>query len=209
MDSDVARRASVAVALLVSEFCKQCAHDGYSGGLGAAAEFISALLVYCCIMISGMRGIRSGTRRIAGICGFSLALVAQQAGAVFVVNQPWVRPAQRTHATEAYMNMTSTDAATLVGVASDAADATIQAPGKAAKRVNRLALPAQTVVALAPGEYRVVLSRLARTLKLGDRVQLRLIIEAADGSRQDVGVDAEVRLHSPLDDELHAHHHGH
>jgi copper(I)-binding protein len=149
-------------------------------------------------------------RRIAVACGFGLALAAPQASALFIVNQPWVRPAHVARSTEAYMNLTSTDGATLIGVTSDAAaSVAIMRPGAPAKRVDRLPLPARTVVALAPGGDRIALSRLARTLRLGDRVQLTLMIEAADGSRQHIGVDAEVRLRSPIDDEMRAHKHAH
>lgn len=152
----------------------------------------------------------STSGRIALIGGLGLGLLAQHASALFIVNQPWVRPAQRLQVTEAYMNLTSTDAVTLVGAVSAAAGSVaIRAPGKAADNLARLPLPARSVVALAPGHYRLVLSRLARTLKLGDRVALTLTIEAADGSRQDVSVNAEVRLRSPIDDEMRAHHHAH
>ena len=150
------------------------------------------------------------SRRVAAACGFSLGLLAQHASALFVVNQPWVRPAQSTQATEAYMNLTSTEGATLVGAVSAAAGGVaIRAPGKTAGDLARLPLPAQSLVALAPGGYHLVLRRLVGTLKVGDRVQLTLTIENADGSRQDIGVNAEVRLRSPLDDEMRAHKHAH
>ena len=108
------------------------------------------------------------------------------------------------------MDLTSTDGATLVGVTSNAAaTATIRAPGQTAGKNVHVALPAKTLVALAPGGYRIALTGLTRQLKLGDRVKLTLSIEATDGSRQDIGVDAEVRLRSPLDDERRAHQHTH
>jgi periplasmic copper chaperone A len=151
----------------------------------------------------------STSGRVALACGLALLLAAAQASALFAVNQPWVRPASRDQATEAYMNLTSTEGATLVAVASAAAGSVaIRAPGKK-DRVGRLPLPAQTLVALAPDSYRLVLSRLRRTLKVGERVPLTLTIEHADGSREDIGVNAEVRLHSPIDDELRAHSHAH
>jgi len=147
---------------------------------------------------------------LAPSLGFALALAAQQASALFIVNQPWARPAQPGQATEAYMDLTSTDGAALVGVTSDAAaTATIRAPGKTLGKNLRVPLPAKTLVALAPGGYRIALTGLKQPLKLGDRVQLTLSIEATDGSRQDIGVDAEVRLRSPLDDERRAHQHTH
>jgi len=106
------------------------------------------------------------------------------------------------------MDLTSTDGATVVAVASDAAAVTrIRAPDQQPDRAERIALPAGALVALAPGRYRLALLRLTRTLKLGDRVKLALTVEAPDGSRREIGVDAEVRLHSPIDDELHAHQH--
>jgi copper(I)-binding protein len=157
-----------------------------------------------------MRNVLSLSRRAALTCGLGLGLLAHHASALLVVNQPWVLPAQRLQVTEVYMNLTSTDGATLVGAASAAAaSVAIRAPGKSTRNLARLPLPAQSVVALAPGKYHLVLRRLARTLKLGDRLPLTLTIEAADGSRQDIGVDAEVRLHSPIDDEMRARHHAH
>ena len=47
--------------------------------------------------------------------------------------------------------------------------------------------------------------KLIRRARLGDRLALTLTIEAADGSRQDIPVHAEVRMRSPVDDELRAH----
>ncbi|SRR5260370_15873312 len=150
------------------------------------------------------------SRRVAAACALSLGLSAQHASALFVVNQPWVRPAQSTQVTEAYMNLTSTEGATLVGAVSAAAGSVaIRAPGKPAGDLARLPLPAQSLVALGPGGYHLVLRRLMGTLKVGDRVQITLTIENADGSRQDIGVNAEVRLRSPIDDEMRAHKHAH
>jgi copper(I)-binding protein len=147
---------------------------------------------------------------LAPIIGFALALAAQHANAVFIVNQPWARPAQRGQATEAYMDLTSTEGAILVGVKSDAAaTVTIRSPDTTSGKTVRVALPARTLVALAPGGYRIALAGIVRPLKLGDRVKLTLTIEAIDGSRQDIDIDAEVRLHSPLDDERRAHQHVH
>jgi hypothetical protein len=80
-----------------------------------------------------MRRFLSTGRRVVLTCGLSLALVAQQASALFVVNQPWVRSAQRTQTIEAYMDLTSTDGATLIGVLSAAASVvSIRAPGECA-----------------------------------------------------------------------------
>lgn len=140
----------------------------------------------------------------------ALAVWAADAHAIFIVNQPWVRPAAQGQSTEGYMDLTSTEGAALVGARSDlAAAVSIRAPGKSAGDVGRLRLPVNAMIRLAPGGYRVVLSRLARPIKLGERVMLTLTIEAADGTRRDIPVNAEVRLRSPIEDERRAHGHAH
>jgi len=147
------------------------------------------------------------TLRVAPLWSLLLLLLAPSADALFVVNQPWVLPASRGQSTEAYLNLTSTDGATLVAVATaDAAIIAIVGPGKGAPAVRSMPLPAGTVVALAPGKARLALTRLVRNIKPGDRVALTLTIEGADGARQDIPVQAEVRKRSPLDDETRAHH---
>ena len=107
------------------------------------------------------------------------------------------------------MDLTSTEGATLVAVATDAAAAVaILKPGKTANKVDSVPLPERTLVAMGPGGYRIALQRVVRTLKLGDRVMLTLTIRNADGTQQEIPVDAEVRLHSPFEDER-AHKHVH
>jgi len=104
------------------------------------------------------------------------------------------------------MNLTSTDGATLVAVHTDEAAAiSVRGSGKDAGTALPLPLPAGTVVALAPPGIRLTLSKLVRSARLGDRIALTLTIEAEDGSRQVIPVHAEVRLRSPVDDELRAH----
>lgn len=135
-------------------------------------------------------------------CGVAAMLVAAQAQAIFIVNQPWVTPAARGASTEAYMDLTSTEGATLVAVATDAAAAVaILKPGKTANKVDSVPLPERSLVAMRPGGYRIALQRVVRTLKLGERVMLTLTIRNADGTQQEIPVDAEVRLHSPIEDE--------
>ena len=147
-------------------------------------------------------------RRHALALGIALALVAAPTAALFIVSEPWVRPAASVRTTEVYMVLTSTEGATLVGARSEmAAGVTIYAAGKSPVRIERLPLPAGQRVKLAPGGLRLGLSGLARPLKLGDRVPLVLSVEAADGARQEIPVNAEVRRRSPIDDERRAHGH--
>jgi len=146
--------------------------------------------------------------RLALMLGLVATMTASPASALFIVNQPWVRPAPVAQSTEAYMDLTSTEGAKLVGVRTDAAKAaTIRAPGTTAVTATGVTLPPKTLVSLAPGQYRVALNQLLRTLKLGDRVNLTLTIELDDGSRQEIAVNAEVRQRSPIDDERRAHTH--
>jgi len=127
---------------------------------------------------------------------------------MFVVSFPWARPAGKGGATEVFMEMTSIEGAKLVGARSDVAvNAMLVGPGAKAKAAKSLMLPAGAPVVLAPGSYRVRLSPVDRTLKLGDIVPLVIIIEAPDGTRQEIGVNAEVRVRSVVDDHLHAHRH--
>jgi copper(I)-binding protein len=150
-------------------------------------------------------------RRCAGgarILVLALVLSAAQARAVFVVTEPWVRPAGRSQTTEVFVNLTSTEGATLVALRSDAAaTAAVHAAGQGKAELTRLPLPAGITVALAPGRTRIVLEELARTLRLGDRVVFTLTVEAADGTRREIPMDAEVRLRSPTDDHRRAHAH--
>lgn len=155
---------------------------------------------------------RSPLRRlsIALMLGSATVMASAPANALFIVNQPWVRPAKTTQSTEAYMDLTSTDGATLVGVRADVAKTvSIRAPGSAVAVTTKVALPPKVLVALAPGQYRIAFSHLLRTLQRGGRVELTLTIEQHDGSRQEIVVNAEVREHSPIDDERRAHEHAH
>jgi hypothetical protein len=139
-----------------------------------------------------------------------LLFAAADAQSLIVINQPWVRPAGAGQSTEAYMNLTSTEGATLVSARSDgAADVTLHPPGSGHRKTDRIALPAQTIVELAPGKYRFTLRGLTRNVRLGDIVPLTLTIQGADGAHQEIAVGAVARLRSPVDDErrAHAHHH--
>jgi periplasmic copper chaperone A len=139
---------------------------------------------------------------------FATSLFATDAAAILVVQEPWVRIAPDARAAEGYVRLRSSEDATLVGIRSDAAaSAEIRQRGKSRASAGRIKLPAGETVMLAPGADRFVLSRLVRPMKLGDRVEFVLVVEAADGSRQEIRVSAEVRNHSPTEDHLHGHRH--
>jgi periplasmic copper chaperone A len=135
----------------------------------------------------------------------ALLLGGTSAYALFIVNQPWVKPGIRT--TEAYMVLTSTEGATLVGVHSAVASgASLRGAGPKGGRAPRaLPLPAGEPVPLRPGAQHIALTGLKRALKLGERVALTLTIATATGAREEIAVDAEVRNESPLAAERRAH----
>ena len=144
------------------------------------------------------------------LLALGLALPAEVAQSLTVVNQPWLRPAAAARSTEAFMNLTSTEGATLVAVRSDSASETmLHRPARDARAIAELALPAGAIVELAPGHYRVSLRRLNHDVKLGDVVPMMLTIRNADGALQDIAVHAVARLRSPVDDERRAHGHQH
>jgi copper(I)-binding protein len=141
---------------------------------------------------------------VAGI----FTVVPAGAQGVFVVYAPWVRPAAEGGATEACMELTSVDGGALVGARSEfAGSVALVGPGAKIKLVERLPLPPGAPVILTPDSYRLRLARVNRVLKLGDHVPLVLIIEAADGRREEVSVTAEVRRRSTVDDHLRGHRH--
>ena len=150
---------------------------------------------------------RLGIRYLASVVAFAfLTGAAFDAHALFIVNQPWVKPGTRN--TEAYMVLTSTEGATLIGVCSSiAAQVSLRGPNTHFPARAGLALPAGAAVVLRPGADRIVLTGLVHVLKLGQRVPLTLQIETAGGGREEIAVDAEVRTESPLDAERRAHRH--
>ena len=155
----------------------------------------------------------SSAPRAVSLSAFICALaLCHGAGAapVFAVNQPWVAPTAGRKTTEAYMDLTSSEAVVLVAARSDAAaKVTLRGPPGTKPEARELALPAHVTVSLAPHTYRLALTGIGAPLKRGDRVALTLTIRHESGVLQDIPVNAEVRLRSPLDDERRAHRHAH
>lgn len=141
---------------------------------------------------------------------FLVPPLASHAVAVIAISDPWVRVAPNGKSAEAFMVISSSEGGRIVGVKSDVtADVPIQRPGTKRAIADTIPLPAGTTVKLAPGAYRLLLPKLDRSLKLGDRVAIALIVEASDGSRQEIPVSAEVRRRSAYDDHLRPHSHVH
>ena len=151
-------------------------------------------------------------RRCAALLAFALALMlaptSVHAQGVFVVTEPWVRPASAAGSTRAFMELSSSEGATLIDVRCAAAASVSLMNGQGRPVVPiALPLPAGATVLLAPARFQLALGRLTRPLRLGERVPLTLVIRNADGTTQEIAVDAEVRLRSPTDDHRHPHQH--
>jgi copper(I)-binding protein len=142
-------------------------------------------------------------RQWAAFLSCAAALLSPAAGcaAVFTVNEPWVRPAAAGGASEAYMELTSSEEATLVDARCAIASRISLVTGQRRKPPPfALALPARTTVTLAPGGVHIALADVERSLKRGERVAFTLVIRNKDGSTRDIEVDAEVRRRSPSAD---------
>ena len=128
------------------------------------------------------------------ICGFTFVARAE-----VTVKDAWVRgtvPAQTT--TGAFMTLTSTADAKLVGAASPVAktveihESMVHGGHAMMHEVENVALPAGKPVSLKPGGHHVMMMGLAKPLKAGDIVPLTLTIEEK-GKRSTLEVKAAVR----------------
>ena len=142
------------------------------------------------------------------LCAMALAVAPACAVSMFSVTEPWVRVGSDGRSAEVYMQLRSSTGETVTGVRSDdASEVAMLAEGKAPTPVTRIVLPAGETVMLAPGKARLRLGKLQKPFKLGDRVSLVLIVEAADRSKREIAVSAEVRRRSPTDDHIGKHKH--
>ena len=138
------------------------------------------------------------------LCLLSFVPAASLA-AVISVNEPWLRPAAVGASTEAFMELAVSEDATLVDVHTPVATKIDLMQGKQRRPPPfALLLAAQQPLLMEPRGTRIALGRVERTLKRGERVPLTLVLRYANGTTQDVLVDAEVRTRSPSED--HGHH---
>lgn len=132
----------------------------------------------------------------------TLACQAAWAGRV-VVSNAWVRatmPGQEVAG--AFMNIQSDAAAKLVAVTSPATpqvevhEMKMDGTMMRMREVRSIDLPKNSVVSLKPGGYHIMLIKLKKPIKAGDKVPLELIVETA-GKRTTISVLAIAR--SPMD----------
>ena len=129
-----------------------------------------------------------------------LIALSSSASAEVIAKDAWVRgtvPAQKL--TAAYMTLTSTEDAKIVGATSPAARKTeihasmMMGGVNQMHSVDAIPLPAGKPVELRPGGYHVMLMDLAKQVKPGESVPIVFTIEGKGGKRTQVEVKAEVR----------------
>ncbi|MSQ69879.1 MAG: copper chaperone PCu(A)C [Betaproteobacteria bacterium] len=141
-------------------------------------------------------------RSLAVLAGM---LIAMSSMAQVVVTKPWVRgtvPGQK--ATGAFMEISSAEPVELVSIASPAAglveihEMILEGTVMKMRAIAKLDVPAGRKVELKPGGYHVMMMELAKPLKKGDTVPLKLIFRGKDRKPVTVEVKAEVRdLNAP------------
>ncbi len=138
--------------------------------------------------------------RVPKVCGCLLLAASTFANAEVAAKDAWVRgtvPAQKV--TGAFMTLTSTEDAKIVGASSPVAKKTEIHASMMMSGVNHMhsvdsiALPAGKAVELKAGGHHVMLMELTKQVKVGDTVPITFTIEGKDGKRTQVEVKAEVR----------------
>ena len=152
----------------------------------------------------GVRAIRGRGRTAAKLYLCSSVLIGLfpwfSAIAEVMVRNAWVRgtvPAQKV--TGAFMTITSTEDAKLVGASS--AIATSSEIHESAMHggvmhmhgVEEVKLPAGKAVELKPGSYHLMLMGLSKPVTEGQKVPITLTVQDAKGKKSTVEVQAEVR----------------
>ncbi len=130
----------------------------------------------------------------------SLAAAALPAAAQVAVANAWVRgTVAGQKATGAFMELKSPADTALVAVASPSAsiveihEMKMDGGMMTMRAVDRIALPAGKAVELKPGGYHVMLMDLAKPLKEGDSVPLKLTFEDKAGKKVTQDVNVPVR----------------
>lgn len=116
------------------------------------------------------------------------------------VADPWVRgTVAQQPATGAFMRLTANQNARLVAASSPVAGLTeihemvVTNDIMRMRAIPALALPAGQAVELRPGSYHVMLMQLRQQLRAGERVNITLVFEDANGQRFNQTVVAAVR----------------
>jgi len=116
------------------------------------------------------------------------------------IKEPWVRGTVRGQkATGAFMQLTASESATLVGIESPVAgtvqihEMRLENDVMKMRAIPRLDLPAGKAIELKPGGYHMMLMDLKQPLKKGEAVPIRLRFEAKDKTFKTIEIKARVR----------------
>lgn len=116
------------------------------------------------------------------------------------IKEPWVRGTVRGQkATGAFMQLTATEAASLVSVESPVAGSVqihemkMENDVMKMRAIPKLDLPAGKAVELKPGGYHMMLMDLKQPLKKGEAVPIRLRFEGKDKTFKTIEIKAQVR----------------
>jgi periplasmic copper chaperone A len=137
--------------------------------------------------------------KAAGLATALLLCVALPAAAQVQATDAWARGTIGGQTSSSvYMRLRSAQPASLIAVdsplgAAELHEMTMDGNIMRMRNVKRVDLPAGRTVDLNPGGLHIMLTGLKRPLAKGDRVPVRLTIEAKDKSRKTVEVSAEVR----------------
>jgi len=139
--------------------------------------------------------------RVFGVLFFlCLALAASPLHAKVKVSDPWVRAAVHGQkATGAFLTLSTSVPATLVGVRSPVAevaelhDMKIEEGVMKMRPVEAIALTPDRPVELKPGSLHIMLMELKTPLQPGESVPLILVIQDQEGRQTETEVMAEVR----------------
>lgn len=140
------------------------------------------------------------TQKFCYFLACSILLVAPASAQSIAVSDAWVRGTVAAQtASGGFMEITSKEAARLVGASSTAAarvelhEMRMHGDTMKMRTVDTLELPPGKAVKLSPGGYHLMLIDLKRPLKPGTSVPLTLVVDGADGKRRNVDIKAEVR----------------
>lgn len=134
------------------------------------------------------------------ILALTLMLLGAAAQAEVTVKDAWVRgttPAQK--ATGAFMEITSSEAASLLSAASPLAGVVevhsmkMEDGVMKMRALRKMDLPAGKAVKLQPGGNHIMLMDLKQQMKKGDVVPITLKVEGMDKKVQTIEIKAEVR----------------
>jgi copper(I)-binding protein len=160
--------------------------------------------------------IRIATAVQSALLAASLLGLSVYAQAETRVHDAWVRatvPGQP--ATGAFMDLTSSTDARLVGVASPVAksvqihQSSMKDDVMTMQQVDAVELPAGKTVVFDANGYHVMFMGLAAQVKEGDQVPLTLTVEDASGGTENVEVQAPARALTTADHGGHGDHSGH